>query len=159
MDVQHVADELAAHRFFARLPDDLRTRLADCANNVAFAAEQRLLSEGAPAGSFFAIRSGRVAVGIRTPNRGLAVIETLHAGDLLGWSWLFPPYRWHFDAVALEPVRAVELHAPCIRSYVEEHPRAGYDLVRGIAEVMEERLESARLRLLDLYGSADEPQR
>lgn len=159
MEMRHVADELAGHRFFARLPEDLRTRLADCANNVVFAAEQRLLAEGAPASSFFAIRSGRVAVGIRTPNRGLAVIETLHAGDILGWSWLFAPYRWHFEAVAVEPVRAVELHAECIRRYVEEHPRAGWDLVRGIAEDMEERLESARLRLIDLYGGGDEPVR
>ena len=156
MQLRRVSDELAEHRFFVRLGDDLRARLADCTNNVVYAADQELLREGAVANSFFAIRSGRVAVGIRKPNQGLVVIETLHAGDLLGWSWLFPPHRWHFDAVAIEPVRAIELHAECIRSYIGAHPAAGFELVRGIAEVMEERLESARLRLLDLYGSDDE---
>lgn len=159
MEVRHVADELAAHRFFTALPVELRARLADCANNVVFVAGQQLLREGTPADSFFAIRSGRVAVGMRTPNCGLALIETLHAGDILGWSWLLPPYRWHFDAVAIEPVRAIELHAACIREYLDGRPQAGFDLVRGIAAVMEERLESARMRLLDLYGSGDDPPR
>jgi len=157
--MRHISDELAEHRFFARLPDELRVRLADCANNVVFDTGRQLLKEGAPADSFFAVRAGRVAVGIRTPNRGLALIETLHTGDILGWSWLFPPYRWHFDAVAIEPVRAIELHAECIRSYLEGRPQAGFDLVLGVAAVMEERLESARLRLLDLYGSGDDPHR
>jgi CRP/FNR family transcriptional regulator, cyclic AMP receptor protein len=151
-----VADELAEHRFFSRLPQDLRERLADCAHNVVFDTGGQVLREGLPADSFFAIRAGRVAVGVRAPNGGLGLIETLHAGDILGWSWLFPPYRWHFDAVAIEPVRAVELHADCIRAYLAEHPQAGYELVRSIAEVMEERLESARMRLLDLYGRGDD---
>ena len=159
MEITEISDLLVDHRFFQPLPDELRERLARCSELVTFGTGENLLTEGAQANSFFAIRSGRVAVGVHTPNRGLAVIETLHPGDIVGWSWLFPPYRWHFDAVALEPVKAVELHAECIRSYLDADPRAGYELVRGIAGVMQERIESARLRLIDLYGDSFESRR
>lgn len=152
MAVEHIADELDAHRFFAHFPAELRHRLAGCANNVVFDAEQRLITEGGVADRFYAIRAGRVAVGVRKPSGSLALIQTLHSGDILGWSWLLPPHRWRFDAIAMETVRAIELHAHCVRTYLEEHPRAGYDVAVAVAGVMEERLESARLRLLDLYG-------
>lgn len=151
----HISDELDRHRFFADLPGDLRAQLAGCGRNVVFNTGDRLITEGAAAELFYAIRSGRVAVGVRRANGKLALIETLHAGDLLGWSWLLPPYRWRFDAVAMEPVRAIELHADCVRGYLADHPQAGYDVALAVAGVMEERLESARLRLLDLYGSGD----
>lgn len=154
-----IKQELASHRFFRSLPEELRDRLAGCGEFVSFDKETEILTEGAPANSFFAIRSGRVAIGVHTPNRGLVTIETLHSGDIAGWSWLFPPYRCHLDAVALEPVEAIELHAQCIRSYVDEDPKAGLLLVNAIAAVMEERLESARMRLVDLYGGDDESTR
>ncbi|MGV1037205.1 MAG: cyclic nucleotide-binding domain-containing protein [Candidatus Nanopelagicales bacterium] len=155
MEVKLIDEVLAGHRFFAPLPQEFRGRLAGCSRLIEFEEGEHLVSAGSAANSFFAIRSGRVAIGIQTPNRGLAVIETLHAGDIVGWSWLFPPFRWHFDAVAVRPVRAVELNAQCIRSYLDENPQAGFELVCGLASVMEERLESARMRLIDLYGDAD----
>ena len=159
MEITRINDLLVGHRFFQPLPDELRERLAGCSELVTFKAGENLLTEGAQANSFFAIRSGRVAVGVHTPNRGLAVIETLHPGDIVGWSWLFQLHRWRFDAVALEPVRAVELHAACIRSYLDSDPRAGYELVCAIAAVMHERIESARFRLIDLYGDSNESRR
>lgn len=155
MTMQHVGDELDRHRFFSHLPDELRRRLAGCANNVVFTTDRRLITEGGVADRFYAIRSGRVAVGVRRPNGSLALVQTLHAGDILGWSWLLPRHRWRFDAVAIETVHAIELDADCVRTYLSEHPQAGYDVAVAIAGVMEERLESARLRLLDLYGTGD----
>lgn len=157
--MQHIADELAEHRFFASLPADLTKRLAGCANNAVFQPGERLISEGGVADMFYAIRSGRVAVGVRPPAGSLALIETLHSGDVLGWSWLVPPHRWRFDAVAIEPVRAIQLHAACVRTYLAEHPEAGYAVATGIASVMAERLESSRLRLLDLYGGGRAAER
>ena len=150
MTVKDMSQELTEHRFFTHLAPKLIEQLANCSNNVVFRAGESILAEGHEADRFFAIRSGRVCVGIRAP-QGLQELETLRAGDILGWSWLFPPYQWHFDAEAIEPVRAIELHAPCIREYVEAHPREGFDLVASIAGVMEERLDSARMRLLDVF--------
>lgn len=151
-----IADELAAIRFFASFPPTLTLRLAKCAERVSYPAEATILTEGAPADGFWVIESGRVAVGVSTPQRGLAVIETLARGDILGWSWLFPPHRWNFDAVTLEPVSAIQIHASCLREYLEEHPKAAYRLLAGVAGVMAERLESARMRLIDIYGSGDD---
>jgi CRP/FNR family transcriptional regulator, cyclic AMP receptor protein len=150
-----LAEELAVHRFFEPFPEELRRRLAECANNVVFDAGATLCTEGTPAKSFFAIRAGRVNVGVHVPSKGLVTLETLQTGDIMGWSWVLPPYRWHFDAVAVEPVRAVELHSDCLLPYLEENPAAGYRLITEVAKIMEERLESARLRLLDLFGRED----
>ncbi|MGC9960946.1 MAG: cyclic nucleotide-binding domain-containing protein [Acidimicrobiales bacterium] len=147
-----IAEELAEHRFFALFPEDLRRRLAECANNVVFDTGAALCTEGTPAKSFFAIRAGRVNVGVHVPSKGLVSLETLQTGDILGWSWVVPPYVWHFDAVAVEHVRAVELHADCLLPYLEENPAAGYRLMTEVAKIMEERLESTRIRLLDLFG-------
>ncbi|MFZ0170805.1 MAG: cyclic nucleotide-binding domain-containing protein [Acidimicrobiales bacterium] len=147
-----MAEELAAHRFFQELPDELRRRLSECATNVVFEAGATLCTEGTPARSFFALRAGRVNVGVHVPSKGLVVLETLQTGDIMGWSWVLPPYRWHFDAVAVEHVRAIELHADCILPYLGEEPAAGFRLMTAVATIMEERLESARLRLLDLFG-------
>jgi CRP/FNR family cyclic AMP-dependent transcriptional regulator len=155
MVLNTMAEELSGHRFFNSLPIDIRTRLADCANNVVFEAGATICSEGTPATGFFAIRSGRVNVGMHVPNKGLAVLETLHSGDVFGWSWLFAPYRWPVDVVALEQVRAIELHANCLLPYLEEHPAAGYELMKAFAVSMDELIQSARVRLLDLYGSGN----
>lgn len=155
MEPPRIADAMADHRFFQPLEPEMRERLAECAEYVKYDKGARILTEGDPANSFFAIQGGRVAVGVHTPHRGLAIIETLQTGDVLGWSWLLPPYRWNFDAVALAPVRAIEFHAQCIRPYLDENPKAAYALVTGIAGVMEERLQSARMRLIDLYGDDD----
>lgn len=153
--MRDIATEMSSHRFFADMSEPMRKRLAACSEFVSFGADETILKEDAPANSFWAIRSGRVAVGVRTPNRGLVVINTLHAGEILGWSWLIKPYRWTFEAVTLEPVRAIEIHAECLRPYLDEDPAAGYELVTRIAGVMAERLESAGLRLVDIYGVDD----
>ncbi len=152
MQMTTIEGELAKHRFFRELPADLRARLANCSNNVVFEAGATITTEGQAAKSFFAIRSGRVNIGIHVPHKGLVVVETLQSGDILGWSWVLPPYRWHFDAVAIEHVRAIELHADCMLAYLDENPESGYRLLRQVASIMEERLDSARMRLLDLYG-------
>ena len=99
---------------------------------------------------------GRGAVAIETyaPGRGGLVVETLGPGELVGWSWLFPPYKSHFDVVALEDVRAVALDGACLRGKCDEDPRFGYELTRRIAQVVIARLQSTRMRLLDVYGNA-----
>ncbi len=155
MVLKTMVDELAEHRFFQQFPDDLRNRLADCAKNVVFEPGATICTEGTAATGFYAIRSGRVNVGIHVPYKGLSVIETRRDGDVIGWSWLFAPYRWQIDAVAADRVRAIALHADCLLPYFEEHPFAGYRVTTAFAQVMEENIHSSRLRLLDLYGRDD----
>ena len=80
------------------------------------------------------------------------MIETIEAGEVVGWSWLFPPYRWHFDARALTPIRATAFDGACLRGKCDDDPALGYDLMSRFAQVMIERLQWTRLRLLDVYG-------
>lgn len=147
-----IADLIAEHAFFTGLPSEQLAFLAGCAHNVHFEAGTRLLAEGEPADEFYVLRTGKVVLGYFAPERGDLVVDTLHGGDVLGWSWLFEPYRWHFDADAVEPVSAVAFDASCLRAKCDTDPRLGYQLAQRFSRVMLERLQAARLRLLDVYG-------
>jgi CRP-like cAMP-binding protein len=93
-----------------------------------------------------------VALEINAAERGNVTIETIGAGDVLGWSWVFPPYTWHFSARALEPVHAIAIEAAALRAQCEADHDFGYELMRRFAAVFLERLQATRLRLLDIYG-------
>lgn len=142
---------LARHRFFRPMPAALRSRLAAHSSPAEFQTGAALLATDIEVSRFFAILGGRVAIGLRSPHRGLRVIETLHAGDLVGWSWLLPPYRSHFDAIAMEPVQAIAFDAAGVRAHLEDDPRSGMEFVLRVASLIEERLDCARMCLLDLY--------
>ena len=86
------------------------------------------------------------------PGRGPLTIETIEAGDVVGWSWLFPPHAWHFDARAVAPVRAIEVDGACLRAKCEKDPVLGYDLMSRFSAVLLERLNATRFRLANLYG-------
>jgi CRP-like cAMP-binding protein len=144
---------VASHPLFAGLPGDVTSGIAQCARNVAFGPGELLLVEGRPADTLFLLRRGRVAIEIHAADRGTLVVETVDAGGAVGWSWLFPPYRWHFDARALGPVGAVAIDAACLRSAMEADDALGRLLVTRVAGVLLERLQATRLRLLDLYGA------
>jgi CRP-like cAMP-binding protein len=126
--------------------------LAGCASNVRFEAGDMLFREGDQADTFYVVRHGSVALETFVPARGGMTIETIEAGEVIGWSWLFPPYRWHFDARALSQVRATAIDGACLRGKCEEDPALGYDLMKRFAQVLIERLQWTRLRLLDVYG-------
>lgn len=129
-----------------------RDLVAGCAKNVRFEAGKYIFREGDPADLFYAIRGGAVALEIHVPAREAVIVETLHEDDLLGWSWLFPPYRWSFDARALEPVSAIAFDGACLRGKCEEDKKLGYELMQRFASVMLDRLQATRLQLLDVYG-------
>lgn len=137
---------------FAGLGDDALEYIAGCGQNVRFAAGERLFREGDPADTFYVLRHGAIALEIAVAGRPPLVIETLHDGEVVGWSWLVPPYRWTFDARAVEPTAAVALDGACLRGKCEQDPALGYELFQRFSQVMLERLQATRLRLLDIYG-------
>jgi len=138
---------------FEGLDDADLELLAGCAGNVHFASGDYLFREGDPADVFYVIRHGGVALELFVPTRGAVIIDTLDAGEVLGWSWLFAPYRWHFDARAVGVVRATGFDGACLRGKCEDDPALGYRLMERFARIAIERLQSTRLRLLDVYGS------
>ena len=128
--------------------------IAGCGSNVRFREGELLFRDGDQADTFHVLRHGSVALETFVPARGPVTIETLEAGEVVGWSWLFPPYQWHFDARALSPVRATSFDGACLRGKCESDPRLGYDLMSRFAQVVIERLQWTRMRLLDVYGYA-----
>ncbi|MBI3193500.1 MAG: cyclic nucleotide-binding domain-containing protein, partial [Ignavibacteriae bacterium] len=102
---------------------------------------------------FYIIRQGKVAVEAYAAERGAVIIDTVEEGDVLGWSWLIPPYNWHFDARAVELTLAIALDGKCLRNKCEHDHNLGYELLKRFAHIIEQRLEATRIRLLDLYGN------
>ena len=143
---------LAQHPFFKGLDQQKLQFIAGCALNVRFDEGKFLFREGEDANTFYVIRAGKVAIEIFSPKRGALTIQTLGEGDVLGWSWLFPPYRWHFDAKALELTRAISLDGKCLRDKCEEDHDLGYELMKRFSDVMIQRLQATRLQVLDLYA-------
>ncbi len=143
---------LAAHPFFRDLPQLHMELISSCASNVRFDAGQFIFREGEEANQFYVIRHGKVSLEIFAPDRGAITVQTLGVGDVLGWSWLFPPYTWHFDARALELTRTTALDGKCLRTKCEEDHELGYRLGQRFAHVMMQRLQATRLQLLDVYG-------
>lgn len=144
---------LADHPFFAGLGPEHLAVLVGCAQNVRFEPGEFLCREGEPADYFYLIRHGRVTLDLFVPQRGPVRLQTLDPGEVVGWSWLVEPFTWHFDARAFEPVVAVSLDGTCLRTKCDDDPRLGYELFKRFADVMQQRLHSARLSLLDMYGA------
>jgi len=124
-----------------------------CAANVTFEAGDFIFRDGAAADRFYLLRHGKVGVEVFVPGSGAVRLETLEDGEVLGWSWLFPPYKAHFDARAVTFVRALSMDGACLRAKCEKDPAFGYDLMKRFAPVLIQRLHATRMQLLDLYGS------
>jgi len=147
-----IRDLLAEHPFFAGLPDADLDLIAGCGRNVHFHPGQLVFAEGEAADAFFVLRRGRVALSVHGPQSDEITIATVTDGDVLGWSWLFPPYRWHFDAHATAETSAVALDGACLRDKCDEDAALGYRLMQRFARLTQQRLQETRLQLLDLYG-------
>jgi CRP/FNR family transcriptional regulator, cyclic AMP receptor protein len=154
MAKRDIHDLLVAHPFFEGVDEAVLAELAGCGTNVVFKAGDWLLREGAEADRLYLIREGRVALELAAPDRDTLVIDTLGPGDLLGVSWLVTPHRWAFDGQAIEPTRAVALDASCLRMRCDADPALGYEIMGRVAQVLQQRLRSARVRLLDVYSHA-----
>jgi len=141
------------HSFFRGLDEKYIQFLVGCARNTKFEEDQHIFSEGDSADRFYFIRDGVVSIEMVVPHRGPTILQTLSDGDVLGWSWLTPPYRWHFGARALRRTRALDFDGKCLREKCEEDHDLGYEILKRFANVVTDRLDSTRLQLLDLYGA------
>jgi CRP-like cAMP-binding protein len=145
---------LAQHPFLKGLERRHLEILVGCATNVRFNAGQYLFHEGEEANQFYMIRAGKVAVEINAAEKGSITVQTIGEGEILGWSWLIPPYRWRFDARAVEVTRAIALDGKCLRTKSEEDHDLGYELLKRFSSIIAERIEAARLQLLDVYQAS-----
>ena len=144
--------ELEAHPFLKGLSDRHRSILAECSSEVRFKGGDFLTREGESADTFYLLREGRASIEIHAPDRGGLPLQTLEAGEVLGWSWIVPPHRWNFDARALSPITAIGVDCRCLRGKFEADHELAYELMKRFIIVMSRRLEATRFQLLDLYA-------
>jgi len=146
------AATLAAHPFLRGMSRDQLSVLAEAACDVRFPAKHRLFDDGGNATRFWLIQCGHVSLDLNVPGEGSVVTETIGMGELLGWSWLFPPFKWAFGAVAATAVEAFEFDASAVRDRCVADPALGYELNQRITEVLAKRLRATRIRLITRSG-------
>jgi CRP-like cAMP-binding protein len=149
--MQTLKSVVAEHPFTRGLDNRYIELLEGCATNVVFKPGEFIFHEGGEANQFYLIRHGKIALEVYAAERGSVPIMTVNEGEVLGWSWLFPPYRWQFDARAVELTRAIALEGQCIRQKCEQDHELGYELMKRVAQVMEQRLQATRFQLLNVY--------
>ena len=142
---------LAALPFLQGLTTRQLQMLAACGMKSKFSGGELVFREGDLANRFYVILQGRVELESSRAGHKPVRIETLGPGDVLGWSWLLPPYFWHSDARVLQDLRVFVLDGLCIRKKCEENHTLGYEMLKRFAQIMEKRLNATRLQLLDLY--------
>lgn len=153
MEIQGLDRIVREHPFFAGLDDDSCALVGGCARNVRFEAGQYLFHVHDPADQFYLLRHGRVALEISAPGRDAVTFQTVGEGEIVGVSWLVPPYRWSYDAKALELVRAIAMDATCLRRKCEADHDLGYEMMKRFVPVLVDRLQATRMQILDVYGT------
>jgi CRP/FNR family transcriptional regulator, cyclic AMP receptor protein len=139
-----IATRVALHPFLAGMNRKDLALLTDCAMVVHFAAGQLIFREGELANRFYLIESGRVVLETDAPASRPVMIDSIGAGELLGWSWIFPPHVWHFTARAVKPTVAIFFYGTILREYCERNHSLGYELFKRMSAVMIKRLQAAR---------------
>ena len=153
METRTLEMVIAEHPFFADLKSEYTNLLVSCASNTRFKAGEYILREGEEANLFYLIREGRVSIEISMPPRRPIVVDTVSEGEILGWSWLLPPYHWKFNARAAQTVRAIALDGKCLRTKCEQNHDLGYGLLKRFSQIMNRRLDATRVQLLDIYAA------
>ena len=152
IQIEPLATRVALHPFLAGMNHTQLTLLTDCAVARHFNANQTILRESEFANGFYLVETGKVALESETGLGRSIPVQILGVGDLLGWSWMFPPYRWHFGATAEGPVLAISFDGPGIRALCTAEPELGYELTRRLIQVVVERMQATRMRMLELYS-------
>jgi CRP/FNR family cyclic AMP-dependent transcriptional regulator len=141
---------LSEHPFFKGIDSRYLPLIVGCVSNVRFNAGDSIFRAGEEADQFYLIREGKVAVEVHDAESEIP-IQTLHKGEILGWSWLIPPYRWRFDAMAVEPVRAFALDGRCLRTKCDADHDLGYMFLKRFAQITAQRLDATRMQLLEVH--------
>lgn len=148
---QDLTKMVGAHPFFSGMNSEQIELLAGCGRNIRIESDQVIFKEGEKADSFYLIREGRVGLQVRIPGKGPLTIQTVEAGEIIGWSWIFPPHLTYFDARCMAAGRAVEFDGACLRGKCETDLKLAYELTMRFAQVMRDRLRATRLQIVDMY--------
>ena len=152
MSKQLIEEYLSAHTFFSGLDHSYRRFLSDSTTELRIKKGDPLFKQGDPADKFYILRSGQVSVYVPAVMGPMLETQTLGEDQILGWSWLIPPYRWHFQARAVEDSDLLEFDGSAILARCEEDPKFGYELFKCFAGLMSDRLGAARQKMMDQWN-------
>ena len=152
METRRLAQIVMQHHFFVGLEEDFCDLVSGCARNVRFEAGSYLFRKGEPANEFYLIREGQVGLQVSAKGGKPVTFQTVGNDEVVGLSWLIPPYRWSFDAKAMTRIRAIGIHAVCLRDKCDADHDLGYEMMKRFMPVLIGRLDAARLQALDIYG-------
>ncbi|MCG6889762.1 MAG: cyclic nucleotide-binding domain-containing protein [Gammaproteobacteria bacterium] len=147
-----IAEYLAIHDFFSGLNDDYIKLLAEFATERQVARGEVLFQQGKPADKFYLVRKGKVSVQVPALVGPALELQVLGEDQILGWSWLIPPYRWNFLARAVEDTEFLEFDGRAILARCEKDPQFGYALFKLFTALMSERLNAARQKMMDQWN-------
>lgn len=153
-DIRHekMATRVALHPFLAGMDRKHLALLTDCAVATHFKKGQVILKEGEQANRFYLVESGKVILESGRAYGRPVIIDTIGAGDLLGWSWMFSPYTWRFTARAAEPTTAIFFYGTILREYCERDHSLGYGLLKRMTGIMMRRMQAARQKMIDVHA-------
>ena len=152
MSNQLIQDYLSAHAFFSGLDDNFMKFLSNSATEIKIKQGDVLFQQGERADKFYLLRNGQISVQVPALMGPTLEIQTLGEDQMLGWSWLIPPYRWNFQARAAEDSSLLEFDGSAIVARCEEDPKFGYELLKRFAALMSERLDAARQKMMDEWN-------
>jgi len=151
MTIGTIEKTIIEHPFFNDFPEAYIKLIAACASDVRFKPGQVIFRAGEEAKNFYLVRQGKVALQMPSQRHGPLTVLTVGVGEILGWSWLFPPHQYRFSACALEATRAFEIDGQCLRGKAEQDHDLGYHLLKRWAPVVELALDATRLQLINVY--------
>ena len=152
VQTEPIATRVALHPFLAGMNRPQLALLTDCAMATNFKKKQTIFREGEMANRFYLVGTGKVVLESSEGLGNPVIIDTISSGDLLGWSWMFPPYTWQFTARTLEPTTAIFFYGTILREYCEKDHSLGYELLKRMSAVMVKRLQAARRNMLALHA-------
>ncbi len=150
VQIEGLGPILAQHPFFADMDQGPLDIITGCCANEVYKAGEFLYRQGQPADKFYLVRDGMINLEIYVPGRPPISVETVEAGEIIGWSWLIPPYQWSNDARAIDSVRVISLDGACLRRKMEADRALGYEVYKRFVPIMAKRLLTTRLRIVEL---------
>lgn len=144
---------LKSHKRFKQLSDELIKQLSDAGRALTFKQGEHLFAQDQPADHFYIVVNGTVSVEIPAIYGPPLVVQSLQAGNMLGWSWLIPPYMWTFEAIAEEDTEVIEFDGEKLRQACEQDHDLGYELMKVFSGLMSERLHEARRKMMESFSA------
>ena len=151
MDVSQFKEKVLEQPYFTDIKPEYLDILVKTASEVSFEKGHFLLTKGSDANNLYMLSSGKVNIEIDGEEKGPITIQSIGVGDIIGWSWLVPPFEWQFDAIVIEPTNVLKFDGVALRNTCEENHGFGYDLIKRVTTVMTNRLLSTRLKLMEYY--------